>query len=81
MQMDPKRLRDEVLNLPLDVRAALAADLLDSLDGFDVEAGREAAWADEIQRRLEAWERGDVKTVSHSDFVATLSKIASGSSS
>jgi len=42
--------RDQALRLPIEARAALAADLLASLDG-EPEADVEAAWAAEVQRR------------------------------
>ena len=48
----------EALQLPLNERAKLAGDLLESLDS--IEADVEAAWAAEIQRRLNALRDGDV---------------------
>jgi len=48
----------EALQLPLNERAKLAGDLLESLDSM--EADVEAAWAAEIQRRLNALRDGDV---------------------
>jgi len=43
-------LRDQALQLPIKDRAALAADLLASLDG-EPEADVEAAWAEEVEQR------------------------------
>lgn len=43
-------LREHALQLPIKDRAALAADLLASLDG-EPEADVEAAWAEEVERR------------------------------
>ena len=44
---------DEVLRLPVDERAELAARILDSLEDSDViEPGHEAAWTSVIERRL-----------------------------
>lgn len=49
-----RKLLHDAMELPLPERAALAADLLASLDG-EPEADVEAAWASEIERRaLEA---------------------------
>jgi putative addiction module component (TIGR02574 family) len=48
----------EALQLPLNERAKLAGDLLESLDSIDADV--EAAWAAEIQRRLDALRDGDV---------------------
>lgn len=76
--MDTKRVIAEALQLPPDARAALAGELLASLDGVDVDADREAAWSDEIRRRLDAWEHGEVKSISKDDFIARLSELASG---
>ena len=44
-------LREQALQLPIEDRAALAADLLASLDG-EPEADVEAAWAKEVERRV-----------------------------
>ncbi|MCO5168866.1 MAG: addiction module protein [Planctomycetes bacterium] len=43
-------LRERALRLPIKERAALAADLLASLDG-EPEGEVEAAWAAEVERR------------------------------
>ncbi|MEO7736301.1 MAG: addiction module protein [Kofleriaceae bacterium] len=44
---------DEVLKLPAEERAELAARILDSLDEVDViEPGHQAAWTEVIERRL-----------------------------
>jgi putative addiction module component (TIGR02574 family) len=51
--MSADKLRQEALALPLDERAALAKDLLLSLDE-SAEAGVEEAWAEEIGRRAQA---------------------------
>jgi putative addiction module component (TIGR02574 family) len=46
-------LLDELLGLPAEERAEIAARLLDSLDGTGtVEPGHEAAWTQVIERRL-----------------------------
>lgn len=76
--MDSKRVIDEALRLPPDARAALAGELLASLEGESVDTDREAAWADEIQRRLDAWQRGDVTSIPADDFLARLSETVGG---
>jgi putative addiction module component (TIGR02574 family) len=53
MTVRARKLYEEVLELPLDERAELAADLLASLDGAP-EEDVEAAWAAEIERRARA---------------------------
>ncbi len=49
MTANAQKLLDDAMTLPANDRAALAAELLASLDA--VEAGVEAAWAVEIARR------------------------------
>lgn len=61
MSPDTKRLLAEVLNLPDDDRAELAARLLESLDG-EAESGVDAAWAAEIERRCAAIDAGTAVT-------------------
>jgi len=51
--MSADKLRQEALALPLDERAALAKDLLLSLDE-PTDVGAEQAWADELGRRAQA---------------------------
>jgi putative addiction module component (TIGR02574 family) len=50
----------EALELPLDERAKMAADLLDSLQ--DAEEEVEAAWASEIQQRVAAARAGELES-------------------
>ncbi|HKO58978.1 MAG TPA: addiction module protein [Thermoanaerobaculia bacterium] len=50
----------EALELPLDERASMAADLLESLE--DAEEDVEAAWADEIRQRVAAARAGDLES-------------------
>jgi len=52
------RIRDEALQLPIDERARLAADLLESLD--EAEEAVEAAWAAEIEKRVAAIRAGEL---------------------
>ena len=62
MEKDPARLLEEALQLPQEVRAALAALLLDSLDST-VDSDAEAKWTAEIARRVEELDAGNVKLV------------------
>jgi putative addiction module component (TIGR02574 family) len=50
----------EALRLDVDARAEVAAELLASLDG-PADSDAEAAWAAEIERRVEAIEAGTAK--------------------
>ena len=54
---------DTTLGLPPDERAWLAAELIGSLDEGE-DAGLEAAWATEIEKRIAQVETGEVETVS-----------------
>jgi putative addiction module component (TIGR02574 family) len=53
--MSADHLRREALALPVDERAALAKDLLQSLDG-DAEPGAEQSWVEELVRRAQAFQ-------------------------
>jgi putative addiction module component (TIGR02574 family) len=60
--MDHKRVFQDALQLPANVRAALAAELISTLDEeSDVDA--EALWADEIRKRVAEIKSGAVRTV------------------
>lgn len=60
--MDPKQLLAEALQLPPEERAALAGELIQSLDS-EVDEDTEAAWSEEIRRRLERLDAGLANTV------------------
>lgn len=70
--MDAKRVIDEALRLPADIRAALAGELLASLDDSEIEPDREAAWSTEIRDRIDAYERGDVTAVPADQALAQI---------
>ena len=55
-------LLEEALRLPAEARAALAGTLLESLDESSDEDA-EAAWAEEISRRVQAIDSGKAKLV------------------
>jgi putative addiction module component (TIGR02574 family) len=61
MKRDAEEILKDALTLPSDARAALAAALIQSLDGEDEDA--EAAWATEVQRRVAELDAGEVSTV------------------
>jgi len=60
--MDSKQLLAEALQLPPEERAALAGELIHSLDS-DVDDDAEAAWSAEIRRRLDRLDAGLAGTV------------------
>jgi putative addiction module component (TIGR02574 family) len=62
MSNEAQEILARALELPVTERARLAADLLDSLDDEEYEDSPEEvqqAWAEEIERRAEAFHRGD----------------------
>ena len=64
--MDSKHLLAEALLLPDEERAAIAGELIQSLER-EVDADSEAAWSAEIRSRLERVDTGTAITVSWSD--------------
>ena len=64
--MDSKQLLIEALGLSEEERAALAAELIDSLDS-EVDPDAEAAWATEIRARVSEIESGRARVVPWSE--------------
>jgi putative addiction module component (TIGR02574 family) len=64
--MDSKQLLVEALRLTDEERAALAGELIDSLDS-EVDPDAEAAWAADIRRRVSELEAGRAKTIPWSE--------------
>ena len=64
--MDSKQLLTEALRLSAEERAALAGELIQSLEP-DVDPDAEAAWSTEIRSRLERVEAGQATTIPWSE--------------
>ena len=64
--MDPKHLLTEALQLSAEERAALAGELIQSLD-VEVDPDAEAAWSAEIRARLDRVEAGKATTIPWSE--------------
>jgi len=62
MKPNQRKILEEALRLPIEARAALAGYLIESLDD-SVDEDAEAAWSQEIARRVEELDKGTVKTV------------------
>ena len=62
MEDTESRLLEEALRLPAEARAALAGSLLESLDE-NCDEDAEAAWAEEISRRVRAIDSGRAKLI------------------
>lgn len=60
--MEPKELLTEALRLPDEARAALAGELIESLEP-DLDADAEAAWAVETRARLDRVAAGAATTI------------------
>ncbi len=58
MSTDARHLLEEALRLPVSERAAVAAELIASVDG-EPDADAETAWAAEIERRATRAVRGE----------------------
>ena len=67
MPYDPHELLKQALELPLDERAKMAAELLKSLN--ETEDDVEAAWADEIQNRVAAARAGELESIDWRDVL------------
>ena len=68
-----ENLLEQAMKLGVDERAELAAELLASLDG-EPEEDVEAAWAAEIQRRIERIEAGAEKFIPWDDVKRRIEK-------
>ena len=64
--MDAEQLLAEALRLSDEARAALAGQLIQSLD-HDVDPDAEAAWSEEIRARLERVDGGIAETIPWSE--------------
>ncbi len=62
MKSDTSELLEKALKLPVEARAALAGSLIESLDET-IHEDAEAAWADEIGRRIRELDSGSARTV------------------
>ena len=64
--MNARQLLEEALRLTVEERAALAGELIQSLD-VEVDADAEAAWSAEIRARLDRVDAGTARTVPWSE--------------
>lgn len=77
MQRSAAEVLEAALALSEDERAQVAATLVASLDG-EAEPDAEAAWGEEIERRLARIEAGQSRSVSMAESLARLHRIARG---
>lgn len=67
-------LLERALRLTMQERGLLIDRLLESLDDEPAEEGVEAAWADEIKRRVDDIRSGRVKTIPGEQVLRELAK-------
>jgi putative addiction module component (TIGR02574 family) len=77
MSAEISELLKKTLALPVTARAALAGSLLESLDET-VDEGAEAAWQEEIARRIQELDSGKVKPVAWTKARRQVSAILNG---
>jgi putative addiction module component (TIGR02574 family) len=66
----------EALRLPAAARAALAAELIRSLDDAEPSADVEAAWAEEIRRRVAEIDAGRTESVPWAEVEREVLEVA-----
>jgi putative addiction module component (TIGR02574 family) len=71
LPMSAATIQNELLNLPASERARLLDVLWNSLSDATIQA-REVAWAEESERRINAYEAGDVKARAAADVFNDL---------
>ena len=62
MKSEVSKILEAALKLPPEARAAIAGSLIESLDE-EIDENAEAAWADEIARRVQDLDSGKAKTI------------------
>ena len=67
MSPDVSELLKKALALPPEARAALATSLLESLDEEPADKGVEAAWDEEIKRRIEEIDSGEAQMIPYEE--------------
>ncbi len=72
MNAEAKQLLDKAMHLPALDRAAVAEKLLSSLDTPDPAIDK--LWAEEAEARIDAYERGEMESVSAEDVFGKYEK-------
>jgi putative addiction module component (TIGR02574 family) len=80
MSPDVSELLKKALALPPEARAALAGSLLESLDDEPADEGVEAAWNEEIKRRIEEIDSGKVQMIPYEEVRRRLAALLSDAS-
>jgi putative addiction module component (TIGR02574 family) len=77
MNAESQQLLQSALALPESERAEIAASLIRSLDA-QTDADVDAAWATEIQRRMESTDKGEVALIPWDDVMREMRHGAHG---
>jgi putative addiction module component (TIGR02574 family) len=77
MTPDVSELLKKALALPPEARAALASSLFESLDEEPAAEGVEAAWSEEIKRRIEDIDSGKVRMIPYEEVRRRLAALLS----
>ncbi len=77
MTPDVSELLKKALALPPEARAALAGSLLESLDDDPPDPGVEAAWDEEIKRRIEEIDSGKVQMIPYEEVRRRIAALLS----
>jgi len=80
MTPDVTELLKKALALPPEARAALATSLFESLDEEPADQGVEAAWSEEIKRRIEDIDSGKVQMIPYKEVRRRLAALLSDAS-
>ena len=67
MSSEVSEILKKALALPADARATIAGSLLESLNEDPADEGVEAAWSDEIKRRIEEIDSGKVQMIPYEE--------------
>jgi putative addiction module component (TIGR02574 family) len=73
-QMRAEPLFEEACRLPKELRIELAGLLWDSISDDDYIAAIHPSWKEEIRRRIEAHERGEVEFFDHEEVIDRIRK-------
>jgi putative addiction module component (TIGR02574 family) len=77
MTEEASEILKRALALPSEARAAIASSLLESLDEGPTDESVEAAWSDEIKRRIEEIDSGKVQLIPYEEVRRRLAAMLS----
>jgi len=71
MEVQSEHILQTALSLPVSDRAEIAASLIESLDD-KVDADVDAAWAEEIKRRIDSIDNGQVQLIPWDEMIRSM---------